>query len=384
MDQAIALADGRVEADLVRQMLGLADRIQIFDLLDQLLAGGIKEALEVFSDLHAKGADPAVVLQDLLELIHWLTRAKLVPQSANEAGLPEAERVRGREMAGKLSMQALARAWQILLKGHQETQSAPSPQSAAEMVLIRLAHAASLPPPGDLIKQLTNGGGAATPGAKPSSGASAPSAAPPGGGESSARLVSQNSGGERSRADGPQAARSQPQPQAAAEAAQPIALSSFEEVVALVSERREAVLASQLAQEVNLVRFEPGRIELRPSERAPRDLPGRLGRLLTEWTGSRWMVSVSGEEGQPTLADRKAGHEAEAREALLQEPLVKALLNAFPGASLVGLKGEEAREEQLREALSEMGFDETGLDEIPDEVDPEALEAFLNEGEDLE
>ncbi|MEJ1994571.1 MAG: DNA polymerase III subunit gamma/tau [Limibacillus sp.] len=383
MDQAIALAGGRIEAELVRQMLGLADRIQIFDLLDHLLAGRVQEALEVFSDLHAKGADPAIVVQDLLDLTHWLTRAKLVPQSANEAGLPEAERTRGREMAGKLSMQALARAWQILLKGYQETQSAPSPQSAAEMVLIRLAHASNLPPPGDLIKRLTDGEGAAP--------AASTQAAPAsgGGGDASARLVSQNSGGgagggERTRGDGPQAARSQPQPQASAQAAQPLSLSSFEEVVALVGERKEAVLASQLAQEVHLVRFEPGRIELRPTERAPRDLTGRLGRLLTEWTGRRWMVSVSGEEGQPTLADRKASHEAAARDALLQEPLVKALLNAFPGAALVGLTGEEAREEQLREALNEMGLGESGLDEIPDEVDLDALEAFLNEGEDLE
>ncbi|MEJ2014693.1 MAG: DNA polymerase III subunit gamma/tau [Limibacillus sp.] len=344
MDQAIALAGGRIEAELVRQMLGLADRIQIFDLLDHLLAGRVQEALEVFSDLHAKGADPAIVVQDLLDLTHWLTRAKLVPQSANEAGLPEAERTRGREMAGKLSMQALARAWQILLKGYQETQSAPSPQSAAEMVLIRLAHASNLPPPGDLIKRLTDGEGAAP--------AASTQAAPAsgGGGDASARLVSQNSGGgagggERTRGDGPQAARSQPQPQASAQAAQPLSLSSFEEVVALA---------------------------------------GRLGRLLPEWTGRRWMVSVSGEAGQPTLADRKASHEAAARDALLQEPLVKALLNAFPGAALVGLTGEEAREEQLREALNEMGLGESGLDEIPDEVDLDALEAFLNEGEDLE
>ncbi|WP_455374027.1 DNA polymerase III subunit gamma/tau [Limibacillus halophilus] len=377
MDQAIALGSGKIETGLVRQMLGLADRIQVFDLLDHVMGGRIAEALDVLADLHAKGADAAVVLQDMLDLVHWLTRAKLVPQSADEASLPEAERVRGRDMAGKLSVQVLARAWQILLKGYQETQSAPTPLSAAEMVLIRLAHASSLPPPGDIIKRLTDGE------SRPSSASAAPQ--PSGGGDGgvsapSARLVSQGEG--RGGAAQPRSLP-QDQPEASAETRTEVQAAadprSFEEIVALVSERKEALLASQLSQEVHLVRFELGRLEIRPTERAPRDLPGRLGRLLTEWTGRRWVVSVSGEQGETTLAERRHTRETAAKKALLSEPLVKALLAQFPGASLVGLRGETQAEESLREVLSEMGIEES-----PEEVDLEALEAFLNEGEDLE
>jgi DNA polymerase-3 subunit gamma/tau len=376
MDQAIALGSGKIEGDLVRQMLGLADRIQVFDLLDHVLAGRIAEALEVLADLHAKGADAAVVLQDMLELVHWLTRAKLVPQSADEAALPEAERVRGREMAGKLSVQVLARAWQILLKGYQETQSAPTPLSAAEMVLIRLAHASSLPPPGDILKKLTSSESRPEAVKAPSQ----PSGEGNGGSAPSARLVSQGEG--RASAARPQSLP-QEQPEAEGEPRESVPRAadprSFEELVALVSEKKEALLASQLMQEVHPVRFELGRLEIRPTERAPRDLPGRLGRLLTDWTGRRWVVSVSSERGETTLAERRESQEAAAKKALLTEPLVMALLAQFPGAALVGLRGDTQAEESLREALSEMGIDES-----PEEVDLEALEAFLNEGEDLE
>ena len=379
MDQAIALSGGAVTSELVGQMLGLADRSQVFELLDRVLSGNIAGALDILSDLHAKGADAGVVIQDLLELTHWLTRAKLVPQSADEAALPEAERVRGREMASKLSMQVLARAWQILLKGYQETQSAPSPLSAAEMVLIRLAHASSLPPPGDLIKKLTDGAAAASHPAPGSQQASPPDSGGNGGGQPSARLVSsQGDGGGRSQPEAQLYQESDPRAQEP-EAEQRVMPRSFEEVVTLVGERKEAVLASQLAQEVHLVRFEPGRIEIHPTERAPKDLSGRLGRLLTDWTGTRWVVTISSKQGEQTLAERRAGQEAAERDSLMSEPLVRALLEVFPEAALIGMRGAPQAQEQLREALSEMG-----LGDVSDDVDLEALEAFLNEGEDLE
>ncbi len=159
LDQAIARATGEIgEAD-VRDMLGLADRVQIFDLFDSLMRGDAKAALDLLGGMYAAGADPSVVMQDLLDLTHWLTRVKLVPAVAEAPGVPEAERVRGKAMAEKLSIPLLSRCWQMLLKGLGDVHSAPQALQAAEMVLIRLTHAASLPPPADLIRQLQDGGG---------------------------------------------------------------------------------------------------------------------------------------------------------------------------------------------------------------------------------
>jgi DNA polymerase-3 subunit gamma/tau len=116
-------------------MLGLADRVQIFDLFDSLMRGDAKAALDLLGGMYAAGADPSVVIQDLLDLTHWLTRVKLVPTVADAPGVPEAERVRGTAMAEKLSIPLLSRCWQMLLKGLGDVHQRPRRQTA-EMVLI--------------------------------------------------------------------------------------------------------------------------------------------------------------------------------------------------------------------------------------------------------
>ncbi|MEX2643807.1 MAG: DNA polymerase III subunit gamma/tau, partial [Acetobacterales bacterium] len=179
LDQAISHAGADVEVGEaeVREMLGLADRAQVFDLLDAAFGGKPDRALSLFGEMYAVGADPGTVLQDLLELVHWLTRLKVTPSVADGAGVPELERTRGREMAEALSMPVLTRAWQMLLKGLGEVQQAANPHQAAEMVLVRLAYAADLPDPGSLVRRLL--GEAASPASPPAIPESAPAAAPP-------------------------------------------------------------------------------------------------------------------------------------------------------------------------------------------------------------
>lgn len=159
LDQAISHGGGHVDEAQVRDMLGLADRAQTLDLLDAVLSGSVERALEIADNLYRHGADPAVVIQDMLELVHGLSRMKAVGGADSDDGpaISEVDRVRGREMADKLSMPHLARAWQMLLKGLGEVRQAPSPQAAAEMVLIRLAYSANLPTPGEAIARLSAG-----------------------------------------------------------------------------------------------------------------------------------------------------------------------------------------------------------------------------------
>ena len=255
--------------------------------------------------------------------------------------MPEAERVRGAEMAEKLSIPLLSRCWQMLLKGLGDVHAAPQALQAAEMVLIRLTHAADLPPPADLIRQLQEGGGngAAAPApAGRSGGNSGPSMQAP---QAKAPPVLASSRGEsgdrpRAMAQGGAAMMAAPgvadaAPSTAAPAPDP---KSYEEVVALLQERREAILYAQLHNNVHLVRFEAGRLEIRPEPQAPANLANRLGALLGEWTGRRWVVAVSSEPGDPTLAQQKATGEAQARAAIEAHPLVQAALKAFPGATI--------------------------------------------------
>ncbi len=353
LDQAIALAGGgRIEAEAVSAMLGLADRARVFDLFEEVLRGRVPEALEVLGALYEAGADPAVVLQDLLEISHFVTRAKLVPETLEGAGVPETERVHGRNMAERLSLPVLARVWQVLLKGLGETRGAPARLQAAEMVLIRLAYASTLPSPAELIERLQDTGAAAPSQPAPSqpaptkseSDAGPPEAgAPETRGEPASEPVSEpaTGGGAQAaraplrQADPAPAPAQEPTPEPVAAAPESLAPESFLEVVNLVRAHKETILANHLEQDLHLVRFEPGRIECRPGSQAPRNLAGRLGAFLQDATKTRWMVSVSQDPGEASIGDQARAREARLTEAALQHPLVQAAMETFPGAKLV-------------------------------------------------
>jgi DNA polymerase-3 subunit gamma/tau len=304
LDQAIAQADGPVTEAAVVNMLGLADRGLVFDLAEAVMAGQPREALQITELAHERGADLGMMLQDLLELTYTVTRLKSVPSLRDSPELPEAERTRGAALADRLSVPTLARAWQMLLKGIGEVETAPDRRAAAEMVLIRLCHVSELPSPGDLVRRLSNSAVQAT---------GTPLPAPSGGG---VRAVA---GGA---------------PIAVPDADATPRLASFRDVTALVADRREAMLHAHLVHSVHVVRFAPPVIELRPQPEAPKDLASRLGALLSEATGTRWTIALSTAEGAPTVAEQGAAADAARRVAAADHPLVRAIMDAFPGARI--------------------------------------------------
>ena len=348
LDQAIALSGALVGEEQVKSMLGLADRGRIYDLYDAVLRGAPAEALAILGDLYNAGADPAVVLQDMLEVTHTLSRLQVVEAAEATAGLPETERGRGVEMAKALQPAQLTRNWQILLKGLQETQYAPQPRQAAEMVLLRLIYASELPPLSEVMRELRGEGGGGKGGGK-----AAPKATEPASAEASAASAGPGDGARQARAVGESApwAESEPEGAPRAEAAPaetaPPKPQDLREVVALCQERGEPMLAGHLRHAVRLLRFEEGLIELEPGPNVPKDMGGKLGHFLTQWTGRRWVVTFSSsaaEEGMPaapdsTLADQDREAEEQTRQRLLAHPKVQAVLQAFPEAKLIGYRG---------------------------------------------
>ncbi|MAY67886.1 MAG: DNA polymerase III subunit gamma/tau [Rhodospirillaceae bacterium] len=359
LDQAIAMTEGAISEDLVRDMLGLADRSQGFDLLEKTLKGDTPGALNQLAAMYQDGADPAAVLNDLLEIVHFLTRAKLVAETLSDPAVPEIERVRGKDLSERLGMGALARAWQMLLKGVGEVQHAPNAIQATEMVIVRLAHAANMPTPEEAIRRLTDEA-AATPApaaATASPAASAPpQAAAPAVPSSPPPAPAPPSGGGPS-GGGAARAMAQPAPEPApdyddapdydaepdydpaptAEAgggAMQARLETFDDLVALAGKLKEGILQSHMLSQVHLVTFEPGRMEFRPGPGAPDNLAGDLGKFLQSVTGERWMVTVSNEAGQPTLAEQQAKAQAAEKDEVSNHPLVKAVMDAFPGAEI--------------------------------------------------
>ncbi len=319
LDQAIAQGAGGapVDAATVADMLGLADRSAVFDLMEAVMAGRPDLALAITDRAHERGADLGLMLGDLLELTHTLTRLKSVPALRDGTELPEAERTRGADLADRLTMPTLGRTWQMLLKGTQEVEQASDRRAAAEMVLIRMCYAADLPPPGELVRRLTE---------TPPPAARAPIAPPPFDG-----------GTTRAVANGPPAHDPAPAPAPAGPR-----LSSFRDVAMLVAERREPLLHGLLLHAVHLVRFAAPVIELRPEPDAPRDLAPRLAALLLEATGTRWTIALSREPGEPTLAAQGQAADTARRDEAAMHPLVRAILDAFPGARIAGVTDSRA------------------------------------------
>src|SRR5690348_8254242 len=332
LDQAIAHAAGPVRADDVRQMLGLADRVRIVDLFEALMKGDVPAALKELREQYDIGADPAVVLSDLAEFTHFVTRVKVVPAVADDVSLSEAERVRGRAFATQLSMRVLSRTWQMLLKGVEEVQASGRPVAAAEMVLVRVAYAADLPTPDEVVRSLAESG-------------TAPPRPQGNGGTMQAASQSYSPRYEAPRGSPRSSAAVSPRPaddpvarlQEPTTAVPMLSIASFEELIALAAEKRDISAKMALERDVRLVRFEDGQLEIALEATAPKTLVHDLQRKLTGWTGKRWIVVVSKEQGAPTMRAQVEAQQAEIERGVQEDPLVQAVLNRFPGAKIVAV-----------------------------------------------
>jgi DNA polymerase III subunit gamma/tau len=317
LDTAFAYGGETITAADVRAMLGLGDRARIYDLLEAALRGAPAQALDELAALHADGAEPERVIQDLAEAVHIASRVAATGDGGSPA-LSETERERAGALA-ELGVAKLARAWQMLLKGLEEVARAPNALAAAEMVLIRLSYAADMPPPDKLVRAL----------AEP--------IAP-------ARTNQEQKQNESASVNVPDSSRVE-----SAAPADPVkpentpsALKSFADVAKLAGKQRDIKLKLALEENARLVSFRPGHIELNLLDGAPRDLAGQLGNKLTAWTGERWMVSLSDQPGEPTLGEKRREQDAAIRAQVEQHPLVRQVFQHFPSAEIVGVEELEA------------------------------------------
>jgi DNA polymerase-3 subunit gamma/tau len=335
LDQAIAHGTGaagiKINGADVRLMLGLADRSAILDLFGLLMGGDIAGALTQLKSLYDGGGDPGQILVELTEFVHFVTRLKLMPEAAKDPAIAPEERSRGAEFAQKLSIAVLTRTWQTLLKGLQEVKESPRPLAAADMVLVRLAYAADLPSPDEVIRRLTN----APAGTAPTASAAPPDRPAGGGGGRSGHLglATQNRPAPRAMMAAPsQETRSEPR----------LRIASFEALVALAAQNRDVQLKLSLERDVRLVRFEEGSIEFSLVPGASPQIAQTLMRRLQEWTGTRWMVAISSAAGAPSLREQSlAAAEAQAV-GVRADPLVRRVLEQFPGAEIVAIRTPEA------------------------------------------
>ncbi len=315
LDQAIVQSDKSITADDIQNMLGLADRGKIVNLFDAAIQGDTTKALSILDDLYVDGADPVILMQDLLDTVHNLTKIKtLEPRNIpNQLNLGKAVWDHSTELVSKLSVPSLGRAWQILLKGLEETQIAPNPQAAVEMTLIKLIYAADLPDPSKLLKHVQDGVNNGSMTAAPNSNGSGMPNGNGGGTYASAAVAKQP------------AAYTDLEPQ------------TIEDVVDFLEQCGEIRIAEYMREYVRPVKVKTGRLDINLADNAPPDLTNSIGQTLTRLCGSRWMVSVSSEQGQPTLNESKKMEEEATLARIAQTPLVANIMKNFPGAKIISV-----------------------------------------------
>jgi DNA polymerase-3 subunit gamma/tau len=359
LDQAIAHGNGTVTASTVKSMLGLGDRARIIDLFEDLMGGRIGEALTTLRELYDLGADPQTMLSDLAEFTHLVTRIKVVPAAGDDASLTPDERNRGKDLASRLTMRALTRAWQILFKGNEETGRAGNALQAAEMTLIRLAYAADLPSPDEVIAKITSGGfpaGNGNGGGGGGQSASMPPRLPSG-------PMGSGGGATAMRVNAPQLVAQQPMAQVSTQPRAEVApafatISSYRDIISLATAKRDVLTKLALESQMRPVSFEQGRIEVALEPGADPGIIATLSARLQAWTGQRWLVMVSTKPPEGLTIRQEVQKKKDAATAQAHDdPVVKAIFEKFPGAKLVNVTVREdavvAEEEVAQAPLEE-------------------------------
>jgi DNA polymerase III subunit gamma/tau len=327
LDQAIAYGNGNVRTADVVSMLGLVDRTQVVGLFDAVMSGQVATALSQLATQYEGGGDPQTILTDLASFVHYVTRMKVAPQSAQMDGLRAAEeKEQAKAFAEKLTIPALTRAWQMLLKGINETSQASQPFQAAEMLIIRLAHAASVPSGDDLLKLAKKA-------------ADAP--------RDVSNIVQRDfrpQGGEPTGAGPVMTATAPAREQVSASAPPPVAMapfSSFEDIVKYVREKRDIKFVGDLERYVRPVKVAPGRLEIALEADAPAGLSNDIMRKLKMWTEQHWTVTVVKDGGVDTISARRQQASDSNMRMAQEHPDIVAVLAAFPGAKIQRVRAPE-------------------------------------------
>ena len=368
LDQAAAMTADALSAEGIADMLGRPGRQDSIAILGTAMKGDAAGALGALASSTANGAEPEMVIADLLDLVH---RASLKAAGGSLDTLLEVEKAPVSALA-ELGIARLGRAWQMLLKGHGEVTSAPQPAAAAEMLVIRLAHLANMPTPGEIVRKLAESEppDASQPSIqtasqdqppaapKPPSMANVPTdtpvdapvdspvgpSMPPSEPPSSMMMATQGEVPAHQQAStAPEAS-----PETAPHADTPPQPASLLEISELADANDQPLLASLIRTHVRLVRLQPGLLEINLTKGAPDNLAGDMARQLTRWTDSRWMVSLSDGPGGQTIIEEREQARQQQRDELAETPIMKSIFETFPGAEIESVKPAGQQDEDPR------------------------------------
>ncbi len=342
LDQAIVLSNGNINTDVVKKMLGLADRSQTLTLFENLVNGNMEAVLKDISEQYTNGATPMIVLQDLINITHDLAKVKIIPALLNSTSLSEIEKKTFATLSTSCSLAVLSKIWQMLIKGISEINMAPSAVEALEMILLRVAYSASLPTPYEILNEVKKNSDLAGTGSVYSgqsallqnSAAAAPVSVPPSGTEKKNDLTATVSAGETS------------------------GFNTVEDLLRYLEGTKKALIEYSIKHDVCIREFSDGHIAMNIAPSIHQDFIMNLHKLLSEATGRQWEIEIiKGDLGE-TIADKEKSAAEATKKNVSEYPLVKKILEEFKGAKI---------ETVIRKNLEELAENEPDIpgDTVP-------------------
>lgn len=342
LDQAIVLSNGNINTDVVKKMLGLADRSQTLTLFENLVNGNMEAVLKDISEQYTNGATPMIVLQDLINITHDLAKVKIIPALLNSTNLSEIEKKTFATLSTSCSLAVLSKIWQMLIKGISEINMAPSAVEALEMILLRVAYSASLPTPYEILNEVKKNSDLAGTSSVYSgqsallqnSAAAVPVSVPPSGTEKKNDLTATVSAGETS------------------------GFNTVEDLLRYLEGTKKALIEYSIKHDVCIREFSDGHIAMNIAPSIHQDFIMNLHKLLSEATGRQWEIEIiKGDLGE-TIADKEKSAAEATKKNVSEYPLVKKILEEFKGAKI---------ETVIRKNLEELAENEPDIpgDTVP-------------------
>ena len=337
LDQAIItfnLQEEEITEDKVRDMLGLADQSRVIQLLSFIINGSQQEALKEAENIFDIGADPKLIVQSMLEIIYLISRTKTFGKIENDLSVSEAESELIKKMADEVDLTYISMLWHFTLKGIEELNFMPNPFLSFQMLLIRLAHLRNMPDPQSLLQEDDFDNEIETPNTDSTSAMKVDSIA--------SKTQIKNTIQEKK-----EAPKAKPEILNEIKETKPetggFAINSFQDLIDLANKQKEIELKFDLERNVRLVKFEQGKIDISFNENLSKDFIKNISFKLNEWTGKRWIISLSKDEGETTVFDKKNKIKTELLDEMKQSETYKKIIEIFPDAELIDVKEEDKK-----------------------------------------
>ena len=324
LDQAIANENDNITATSIIKMLGLANREGVFDLLESIFNGDAPQAIKIYNSIYEAGADVVMIFDEMLNIVHFITQMKIAPELKNEQYIPELERTRGQEISSKISMTSLGMVWQVLFKGYEELQSGYHLFQHGEMIILRLIHLYDGPNPDDLIKKYSTS-------------------------NIEENNVFNKKKDELNIGENNQANIIKNIEQKSTNIKGIISVKSYRHFVELFYKNKEAILHTNLYNNVKLISFKEGEIEINSSSISDKHFNRTIAKLISKWTGRIWQVSSSTSNLGQSLYEEDLIQEQKEIDQMKDDQEVKKLLDSFPGIkihSITNIKETIAEQEE--------------------------------------